>query len=291
MGPHLNSNLQLNAASASDTEVFKHFKAAKYSSIKLDSFFQVYEQIFRKYVGQRIVFVEVGVLNGGSLFMWRNYFGPNARIIGVEINPIAKRWEEDGFEIYIGSQSDPQFWDEFYQKTGPVDILLDDGGHTNPQQIVTVHKAIANVNDGGVIVVEDVHASYLRQFGNPSKYSFLKFAHRVVDAVNSRVPAVKAVRSDYGTRVFSVCFFESIVVFNIDSRRCVASSVISNDGATVDAKDMRYEGSVQGSFNALWARLAFIERVPLLRRIRVIFPLVRAALARMDSRRSKDLFR
>ena len=36
-----------------------------------------------KYREKKITFVEIGVLSGGSLFMWRNYFGKNARIISV----------------------------------------------------------------------------------------------------------------------------------------------------------------------------------------------------------------
>ena len=42
--------------------------------------------------------------------MWRKFFGNKARIIGIDINPIAKKWEKNGFEIFIGNQSDPNFW-------------------------------------------------------------------------------------------------------------------------------------------------------------------------------------
>lgn len=91
--------------------------------------------------------------------MWRDFFGPQARIIGVEFNPDAKRWESDGFEIHIGDQSDVEFWKDFYNKTGPVDIILDDGGHSNEQQIVTVAQSASHINDGGVIIVEDTHNS------------------------------------------------------------------------------------------------------------------------------------
>lgn len=39
-------------------------------------------------------FVEIGVLDGGSLFMWRDYLGKDAEIIGIDLNPDAKRWEK-----------------------------------------------------------------------------------------------------------------------------------------------------------------------------------------------------
>ena len=47
--------------------------------------------------------------------MWRNYFGKKARIIGVELNPKAKELEKKGFKIFIGDQSDPNFW-KFFRK-------------------------------------------------------------------------------------------------------------------------------------------------------------------------------
>ena len=159
----INSNLKL----------FQIYKNLKHVSLKSDTYFQVYEEIFNKFLGKNITFVEIGVLHGGSLFMWREYFGKQARIIGVDLHPKAKELEKYGFEIYIGSQSDIQFWKNFYTKVGKIDILLDDGGHGNVQQIVTLNEAINNINDDGVILMEDIHTSYLKKFGNPSKYSFI----------------------------------------------------------------------------------------------------------------------
>ena len=44
----------------------------------------IYENLFHKYIDKKITFVEVGVAKGGSLFMWRDYFGNKAKIIGVD---------------------------------------------------------------------------------------------------------------------------------------------------------------------------------------------------------------
>ena len=83
-------NLDLN----SKLKIFQIYKNLKYPSVKIDSYFQVYEEIFKNYIGKKITFVEVGVLAGGSLFMWKDYFGKNARIIGIDLNPEAKKWEK-----------------------------------------------------------------------------------------------------------------------------------------------------------------------------------------------------
>ncbi|MET3497453.1 class I SAM-dependent methyltransferase [Variovorax boronicumulans] len=237
------SGAEINA----QLELFQIFNEGTYLSVKHDSYFQVYEELLRPYVGKPITFVEVGIFHGGSLFMWRKFLGPEARIIGIDLNPDAKRWEAHGFEIHIGDQADPAFWDRFYAQVGPVDVLLDDGGHMNHQQIVTTDKAIDHLNDGGLLIVEDVHASYLSEFHNPSEYSFINFARKMVDSINARFPAVQYVGKNYGRRVYSTAFYESIVAFRIDSRRCFSSSWSTNNGIQNDARDFRHDGVVKNA--------------------------------------------
>ena len=224
------------------TSLREIYDSVPYLSIKYDNYFPAYETLLQKYVDRDVTIVEVGILNGGSLFMWRKFFGPKARVIGIDLNPDAREWEKRGFEIYIGDQSSDTFWTELFQKIGKVDVVIDDGGHTNRQQIITSHYAIQNINDGGLLIVEDVHTSYFREFGNPSRYSFVNFAHRIVDGVNSRAYALRRTYAQYSSRVYSVSFFESMVAFQIDSRLCKQSVPTSNNGASRDVTDFRYQG-------------------------------------------------
>ncbi len=223
----------------------KIYDETKYLSIKYDSYFDAYEELLAKYCGKPITLVEVGIFNGGSLFMWREYFGPQARIIGIDLNPSAKMWEQHGFEIHIGDQASDDFWQNFFEKVGLVDVFIDDGGHTNLQQIATVHCAVEHIRDGGVLIVEDVHASYFREFGNPWTRSFVGFASKIVDAVNSRAAALKTRRERYANRVHRISFFESIVALHVNSNLCKKSVPTSNGGATQNASDFRYQGVVQ----------------------------------------------
>lgn len=247
--------------------LYQIFKGCDKLSIKLDSYFQVYEELFAPLVGQPIVFVEVGILNGGSLFMWREYFGPQARIIGIDFNPGAKQWEQHGFEIHIGDQSSDAFWDKFYQQVGPIDVLLDDGGHTNKQQLITAVKAFPQVRDGGLVVIEDVHASYLREFDNPSPRSFVNFAKFVVDSVNRRYSKLAPTRNDYWRRVHSVAFHESIVVFRIDPSRCRIGRQIDNAGVGNSAFDYRGRGVSRWLFD-LDRSTQWLSRIVLVKSIK-----------------------
>lgn len=214
------------------------YLAAPYRSIKHSSYFAAYDELFGSYYGNPVTFVEIGVLDGGSLFMWRELFGPEARIIGVELNPEAKRWEKDGFEIYCGNQADRDFWQHFVTKVGPVDVVLDDGGHTFEQQIVTTECLLPHIADGGILAVEDTHTSYMKAFGGPSPASFIEFAKNIVDGVHYR--SEKLSGRPYERTVHSLEFFESIVAFKIDRRQAMASHEVDNNKPGFGTHDFRY---------------------------------------------------
>ena len=218
---------------------YQAFMKSPYSSIKHTSYFDVYDNIFSKYIGKKITFIEIGVLGGGSLFMWRDFFGPDARIIGIDLNPGAKRWEEDGFEIFIGSQADNKFWENTFDTIGAVDIVLDDGGHTYEQQIITFNNCLTHINDGGMIVVEDTHTSYLSKFG-PRIYSFINFAHHQVNKIHDRSFVLSKNKLRENT-INSIRFFQSIVVFDIDRELAgKPSDFIENNKNNTNQQDYRF---------------------------------------------------
>lgn len=268
-------------------DIYKSYMRSPYLSHKHSSYFQVYTELFEPYRHKAFTFLEVGVKDGGSLFMWRDYFGPKARIIGVDLNPGAKRWEQDGFEIFIGSQSDPKFWHSIFEATGPVDVVLDDGGHTFEQQIVTVDSCIPHIREGGLMVVEDTHTSYYEEFGYPTKYSFIEWTKRLIDNVNSRAPRVNISELPYKKSIYSISVFQSIVCFSIRPSRCQGSQPTVNEGVSVGAEDFRYEGSSVGTVQGQFKNIA--DRFPVLRRIapvKLLWTLIRSRHAAYVNRRN-----
>lgn len=208
---------------------------------KLSGYFPVYEQIFKEFKNKPLVFVEVGVKDGGSLELWRKFFHKDSRIIGVELDNNAIKLRDKGYEIFIGDQSCPDFWKKFYKEVGMIDILLDDGGHTNLCQIVTVNESISNINDGGKIIIEDVGTSFMNRFGNPCKTSFLNFSKHVVDKLYGRNEVLNKINSNiFEKNVFSVSFFDSIVMFEINKKNCFISKVELSGSETIGAVDQRF---------------------------------------------------
>lgn len=205
-------------------DLLLHFRAARRHVVKWTHYFPIYDRLLSPYRGRPLTLVEVGVGDGGSLEGWRGYLGPSARIIGVDLDPAAKRLESDGFEILIGDQSDAEFWARHLPAVGPIDVLIDDGGHTGVQQIVTVACALPHVRDGGVIVVEDTHTAYMpKQYPASGRFGFMQFAQHVVDVLHVRnhmVTEPLADRAGLGRAIHSVQFFESMVVFYVDRRLC-----------------------------------------------------------------------
>ena len=240
------------------SDSFKSFETSKYYYTKHKNYFKIYDHIFKKYIGKKIILVEVGVLNGGSLFMWRNFFDSNAEIIGIDLNPNAKKWEKHGFKIFIGNQSDPSFWKSFFKKIGNVDVVIDDGGHTNKQQIFTLLETIPNINDNGMLVVEDVHSSYMTKFRNPSKYSFINFSKIIVDQLNLRSKVVNKEKMNFlQEKIFSVEFYQSIAVFNINFNNDFSGEKISNEGISDKAEDLRF-GNDKKLLDKLLGKLEFL---------------------------------
>jgi hypothetical protein len=253
----------------SDLKLFQIYKNLKRVSLKIDTYFQAYEEMFNKYVGKKITFVEVGILQGGSLFMWREYFGKNARIIGIDLHPNAKELEKHGFEIYIGSQSDKNFWRNFYSKVGKIDILLDDGGHVNDQQIITLSESVDNINDNGMIVIEDMHTSYLKKFGNPSKYSFVNYSKYLIDVINSRFPETKIKKNNnFRNKIYSLSFYESIVAIKINSKKSIESTVLRNDESeSIKAAELRHIDYFPKVGKYIHNNLSILEELPIIKKI------------------------
>lgn len=150
---------------------------------KWHHYFDIYDAHFKQFIGKNPVILEIGVQKGGSLDMWRHYFDGQCTIYGVDIDPSC-RYNDN---IFIGNQEDPAFWAMIKTKIPKIDILIDDGGHTMQQQIVTFEHMYSHVKPNGVYLCEDTHTSYWGEFGGgiQRKGTFMEYSKNFIDLINA----------------------------------------------------------------------------------------------------------
>ena len=90
-----------------------------------------------------------------------DFFGPRARIIGVDISPKTLVYEKNPEfgspdRILIGDQSSAAFWAKALAQVGQVDAVLDDGGHQSYMQMATLEAVWPHLRKGGVFMTEDL---------------------------------------------------------------------------------------------------------------------------------------
>jgi hypothetical protein len=154
---------------------------------KWHHYFDIYNNHFSRFRNLPVTILEIGVSEGGSLQMWKSYFGPQARIYGVDIDSRCKELEEDQIKIIIGDQANRVFLREIGDEIKHIDILIDDGGHTMTQQIITFEELYPFVSEKGIYLIEDLHTSYWEEYGGGYKKpgTFIEYAKEFIDHINA----------------------------------------------------------------------------------------------------------
>ena len=181
-------------------------------------YFDIYDRHFAPYRGRPITVVEFGVYHGGSLQMWKKYFGRRARIYGIDIDPRCLAVKEDRIEVILGDQEDRVFLKDLRERIGPIDVLIEDGGHSMGQQIATFEEMWPVIRDGGVYLVEDLHTSYWEHYGGGYKKpgTFIEYAKDLIDqlhAWHSHDEGELAV-DNYTRTIRAIHVYDSIIVFD-----------------------------------------------------------------------------
>jgi len=182
---------------------------------KWTHYFDIYERHFERFRARSPVMLEIGVMGGGSLAMWSEYFGAGAKIIGLDINPDCKRHAAKDVDIFIGSQSDKDVIDSIKQKYPHIDIVLDDGSRLSADMIATFNHLFAHVQPYGVYMVEDTHANYWPDWGGGVKVAgtFMEFAKDRLDDINAAHTRDALPVTDFTASTNYIAVYDSVVVF------------------------------------------------------------------------------
>ena len=182
---------------------------------KWKHYFPAYENHFGRYVNRPLNFLEIGCGQGGSLQLWKRYFGPHAQIIGIDINPSCVAYEEDQIAVRIGDQSDDNFLNTLIEDFGAPDIVLDDGSHQMGHVSASFAFLYPRTSPNGVYMVEDLHTAYWDEYGGGlhKAGSFIEFCKDMLDELNAEWSRGAIEPTDFTRTTQSIHFYDSIAVF------------------------------------------------------------------------------
>jgi hypothetical protein len=155
---------------------------------KWTHYFGVYRDVFGALTSRSMRILEIGVLNGAGLRLWRRYFShPDTVVVGIDIEPGCARFDspDEGIRVRIGSQSDPIFLQKIVNEFGPFDLIIDDGSHRSSHMIASFNCLFADgLNESGIYFVEDLHANYWGAWRD-SRRTFLDVCKELVEHMHA----------------------------------------------------------------------------------------------------------
>jgi hypothetical protein len=177
-------------------------------------YFPIYTRHLERFRDRPVRVLEVGVYRGGGLDMWSRYLGPQARLVGLDIDEAAVRAVHGRFAVELGDQQDPEVLRALERQYGPFDVIIDDGGHTMEQQIATAETLFPLLSDGGVLIVEDTHTSYWSEFGGSlgGPRTFIEWSKQRIDDLHSRHDSQIDPDTVWATEVDGIHAYDSVVV-------------------------------------------------------------------------------
>jgi hypothetical protein len=159
-------------------------------SSRVHGYTRAYERHFAPLRGRPIALLEIGIGGGASLRLWRDYFR-RGTIYGLDVAD-RRGLEAEGIRTFQGRQADEDVLERLLLRTGPLDVVIDDGSHFWADQVASFRKLYPHLKPGGYYVIEDLHTSYWDQYRSGDEPT-LAFLRGLVDEVNFHG------RSGYGT--------------------------------------------------------------------------------------------
>jgi hypothetical protein len=177
-------------------------------------YFPIYERHFSWYRNKSLTFLEIGVARGGSLPMWQRFFGPLAKIVGIDHDEKCKEHEAPGIFVRIGDQGDAKFLQSLVDEFGPPDVVLDDGSHRMDLTAASFEFLYPLMPKNAVYMVEDMHTAYWEEFGGgvSKPDTFINKSKDFIDRLNADHSRGQIAPDIITRETFGISFYDSIVV-------------------------------------------------------------------------------
>jgi hypothetical protein len=131
-----------------------------------------YEEHFSGLLDKEVRLLELGVLKGGSLLLWRDYF-ERGLIVGLDLNPVRVEDPTGRIRVYTGEQHDTELLDRIARECAPegFDIIIDDCSHIGSLARASFWHLFENhLKSGGLYVIEDWGTGYWDSWPDGVRY-------------------------------------------------------------------------------------------------------------------------
>ncbi len=150
-----------------------------------------YDSLFRNHREKNLKIAELGILDGASLLMWREYF-TNSEIYGFEynsdlINIFRKKFDNNRITLSnIDVTNKNSILNAFSETNILYDIIIEDTTHQFEDQIRVIENTYKYLKPGGIMIIEDIYKSYdekkyIKRLGpilhNFQNYYFIELDH------------------------------------------------------------------------------------------------------------------
>jgi hypothetical protein len=181
-------------------------------------YLDIYEKHFAKFVGKKFTMFEIGVSKGGSVEMWRDYFGKDVTIVGIDIDKKCKQYEGEQINIEIGDQSDWNFLQMLIDKYGIPELVIDDGSHIMKDLIASFNFLYPLLKDGSIYLAEDLHTCYISEpYNGNGVNTFMNLVKTHIDELSTGNLKVQVNNnrelSEIWATTNSITCYDSIVVY------------------------------------------------------------------------------
>ncbi|MER9001596.1 glycoside hydrolase family 99-like domain-containing protein [Mesorhizobium australicum] len=157
-------------------------------SDKWSIYLETYDRIFAQYRNKPVRILEIGVQNGGSLEIWRQYFTEAELVLGCDINVACANliFDDKKIGVVVGDANTDEVERNITAISKEFDIVIDDGSHTSSDIIRSFARYFPHLSEGGMYIAEDLHCSYWQEFegGLYDPLSSMSFFKRLLDVVN-----------------------------------------------------------------------------------------------------------
>jgi len=152
----------------------KRLEGAGYDTDKLSvDHLRNYETYFAPLVDKEVKLLELGVLKGGSLLMWRDFF-EKGTIVGLDLNPLSLEDQTGRIRVYQGFQDDTALLDRIARENAPegFDVIIDDCSHIGEPTRISFWRLFRNhLKPGGIYAIEDWGTGYWDSWPDGKRYS------------------------------------------------------------------------------------------------------------------------